>query len=162
MPQRQSFRKLEKRLVGNALPRTTAKTSARMARVGRTSTAPEMQVRRCLSGLGFRYRTKNRDLPGSPDIANRSKKWVVFVHGCFWHQHEGCKAATIPKTNRGFWRAKFAANVSRDARARTLLDEKGFQVKIVWECQTHDFAATRKAVGRFSSPLSTRRGSQKR
>jgi DNA mismatch endonuclease Vsr len=162
MPQRQSFRKLEKRLVGDAVPRTTAETSARMVRVRRAGTAPEMQVRHYLSGLGIRYRTKNRDLPGSPDLANRSKKWAVFVNGCFWHQHEGCKAATIPKTNKGFWRAKFAANVSRDARARALLEEKGFAVKTLWECQTHDFAATRKAVGRFFSPSSTRRGSQKR
>jgi DNA mismatch endonuclease, patch repair protein len=162
MLQRQSFRKLEKRLVGDALPATTAKTSARMARVRRAGTAPEMLVRRYLSGLGIRYRTKNRDLPGSPDLANRSKKWAVFVHGCFWHHHEGCKAATIPKTNKGFWRAKFAVNASRDARARALLEKKGFQVKTVWECQTHDFASTRKAVGRPFSPSSTRRGSQKR
>jgi DNA mismatch endonuclease, patch repair protein len=152
MPKFQSFKKLEKRLVGNALPRTTAKTSARMARVRRTGTAPEVQVRRYLSSLGIRYRTRNRDLPGAPDLANRSKKWALFVHGCFWHQHENCKSATIPKTNQSFWRAKFAANGIRDARARQLLANMGFSVETVWECQTRDFATIGKALAQLGHP----------
>jgi DNA mismatch endonuclease (patch repair protein) len=149
MPKLQSFKKLEKRLVGDALPRTTAKTSARMALVRRAGTAPEVQVRRYLSSLGIRYRTRNRDLPGAPDLANRSKKWAVFVHGCFWHQHENCKSAMIPKTNQSFWRAKFDANRMRDARARRRLKSMGYSVKTVWECQTRGFAKIGKAVGRL-------------
>jgi DNA mismatch endonuclease (patch repair protein) len=149
MSKLQSFKKLERRLVRDGLPRTTAKTSARMARVRRAGTDPEIQVRRYLSSLGIRYRTRNRDLPGAPDLANRSKKWAVFVHGCFWHQHEDCKSATIPKTNQSFWRAKFSANRIRDARACQLLENMGYSVKIIWECQTRGFATIGKAVGRL-------------
>lgn len=149
MPRLQAFKKIERRLVGDEQPRTTAKTSARMARVRRGGTKPELRVRRYLSSLGIRYRTKNRDLPGSPDLANRSKKLAVFVHGCFWHRHEHCKAATIPKANSAFWRSKFAANVSRDARARERLETMGYTVKTVWECQTGDFEAIREAIGRL-------------
>ena len=149
MPKLQSFKKLEKRLVGDALLRTTAKTSARMGHVRRAGTIPEVQVRRYLSSLGIRYRTKNRDLPGAPDLANRSKKWAVFVHGCFWHQHEKCKSATMPKTNQGFWRAKFTANRIRDARAYELLENMGYSVTTIWECQTRGFATIGKAVGRL-------------
>src|ERR1700733_5102765 len=128
MPKLQSFKKLEKRLVRDASPRTTAKISARMGRVRRAGTAPEVQVRRYLSSLGIRYRTRNRDLPGAPDLANRSKKWAMFVHGCFWHRHEKCKSATMPKTNQSFWRAKIAANRMRDARACQLLKNMGYSV----------------------------------
>jgi DNA mismatch endonuclease (patch repair protein) len=149
MPKLQSFKKLEKRLVGGALPRTTAKISARMARVRRAGTAPELQVRRYLCSLGIRYRTRNRDLPGAPDLANRSKKWALFVHGCFWHQHPQCKSSTMPKTNQTFWRAKFTANRIRDARACKLLENMGYSVKTIWECQTRDFAMIGQAVGRL-------------
>jgi DNA mismatch endonuclease (patch repair protein) len=149
MQKLQSFKKLEKRLVRNARPQTTAKTSARMGRIRRAGTAPEVRVRRYLSSLGIRYRTRNRDLPGAPDLANRSKKWAVFVHGCFWHQHRNCMSATIPKANQSFWRAKFIANRMRDARAGRRLKNMGYSVKTVWECQTRVFAKIGKAVGRL-------------
>src|SRR5688572_15632999 len=90
-------------------------TSARMGLVRQKGTRPELLVRRALSALGHRFRLANRDLPGSPDIANRSRRWAVFVHGCFWHRH-GCKASTTPARNREFWEAKFARNVARDQR----------------------------------------------
>jgi DNA mismatch endonuclease, patch repair protein len=160
MPKLQSFKKLERRLVRDGLPRTTPKTSARMARVRRAGTAPEIQVRRYLSSLGIRYRTRNRDLPGAPDLANRSKRWAVFVHGCFWHQHEQCKAATIPKTNQSFWRAKFTANRKRDARACQLLENMGYSVKIIWECQTRGLATIGKAVGRLPRASKAKRRSR--
>ena len=160
MPKLQSFKKLERRLVRDGLPRTTPKTSARMARVRRAGTAPEIQVRRYLSSLGIRYRTRNRDLPGAPDLANRSKKWALFVHGCFWHQHEQCKSSTMPKTNQMFWRAKFTANRIRDARACKLLESMGYSVKTVWECQTHGFATIRKAVGRLPQASKVKRRSR--
>jgi DNA mismatch endonuclease Vsr len=74
-------------------------------------------------------------LPGSPDFANVSKCWTVFVNGCFWHHHTNCKRATIPRNNEAFWRSKFKANRSRDARAVTELRRRGFRVIILWECQ---------------------------
>jgi DNA mismatch endonuclease, patch repair protein len=152
MPKFQSFKKMERRLVGDTPPRTTAEISARMARIRRAGTTPELRVRRYLSSRGIRYRTKNRDLPGAPDLANRSRKWAIFVHGCFWHQHAECKSATIPKSNQGFWRAKFTANTIRDASARGLLEGMGYTVKTVWECETVNVAGIRRAVGRLSPP----------
>ena len=115
---------------------TDAKTSARMGRIRQSDTEAELAVRQCLHSLGLRYRVRNRDLPGSPDIANRTRKWVVFVHGCFWHQHSGCRRATFPKRNRHFWRSKFKANVLRDARCRDELEAYAYRVIVVWECET--------------------------
>src|SRR5689334_5614430 len=96
--------------------RTDPATSKRMARIRQRDTAAEQLVRKCLKKLGLRFRTENRDLPGSPDIANRFEHWAILVHGCFWHAHEGCPKATVPKRNRPFWLAKFAANRARDRR----------------------------------------------
>lgn len=115
---------------------TDAATSRRMADVRQKDTTPELAVRRALTMLGLRYRVRNRDLPGSPDIANRTRKWAVFVHGCFWHRHPGCVRSTTPKRNRAFWKKKFEANVARDARAVAALRERGFRVVTVWECET--------------------------
>lgn len=113
-------------------------TSARMARVGQRGTKPELIVRQVLSALGYRYRVQNRDLPGAPDIANRSRGWAIFVHGCFWHRHRGCKKTTTPKRNRAFWVAKFERNVARDKRVTRSLRREGFRVITVWECETAD------------------------
>lgn len=113
-------------------------TSERMGRVRQKGTKPEQAVRTILTMLGLRYRLDNRDLPGSPDIANRSRGWVVFVHGCYWHRHKGCRLATTPTRNRDFWVAKFEANVKRDARVRRQLQALGYRVVTVWECQTRD------------------------
>lgn len=110
-------------------------TSARMRGVRQRGTRPELLVRRSLASLGQRYRLNNRDLPGSPDIANRTKRWAVFVHGCFWHRH-GCKATTTPTRNRAFWEAKFARNIARDERIARELGALGYSVIIIWECQT--------------------------
>jgi DNA mismatch endonuclease (patch repair protein) len=111
------------------------KTSARMGRIRQRDTKPEMAVRQLMSALGLRYRTRNRDLPGSPDIANRCRRWVTFVHGCYWHGHPGCRLATIPKRNREFWLAKFANNRVRDARAIRALRRSGFRVITIWQCE---------------------------
>jgi DNA mismatch endonuclease, patch repair protein len=110
-------------------------TSTRMAKVRQNATRPERVVRQILSALGQRYRLENRDLPGSPDLANRSRKWAIFVHGCFWHRH-GCKASSTPAHNREFWQAKFLRNVERDARAVAALQARGYTVIVIWECQT--------------------------
>ena len=110
-------------------------TSARMALVRQRGTAPELVVRGLLTALGHRFRLRNRDLPGSPDIANRRQRWAVFVHGCFWHRH-GCKATTTPLNNRAFWEAKFERNKARDERTQAELEALGYTVLVVWECET--------------------------
>lgn len=112
-----------------------AATSQRLARIRQRGTSAELFVRRILASLGLRYRTENRDLPGSPDLANRTRRWAVFVHGCYWHAHEGCVRATVPKRNRAFWEAKFVANRARDTRALLALRRRGFQAVVVWECE---------------------------
>jgi DNA mismatch endonuclease (patch repair protein) len=117
---------------------TDTKTSQRLARIRQSGTAPELAVRRVAYELGLRYRVSNRDLPGSPDLANRTKRWAMFVHGCFWHHHEGCTRATVPKRNRTFWVEKFEANKRRDAARRDELLRMGFDVLTLWECQTQD------------------------
>lgn len=107
-----------------------------MRRVRQKNTAPELHVRRALNRLGLRFRLENRDLPGSPDFANRKHRWAIFVHGCFWHRHEGCPRTTTPKRNRAFWKEKFAANQIRDRQAIVRLEQAGFQTLVIWECET--------------------------
>lgn len=107
-----------------------------MKRVRRDSTSPELLVRRWLHARGFRFRINQRGLPGRPDIVLRKYGAVVFVHGCFWHAHEGCRYATVPTTRRDFWTAKFEANRERDARKEVELRNAGWRVAVVWECAT--------------------------
>lgn len=126
-------------------------TSLRMRGVRQKGTRPELVVRRALSAMGRRYRLNNRDLEGSPDVANRAQRWVVFVHGCFWHRH-GCKASSTPTRNREFWEAKFARNVERDSLAAAALRERGYTVVVIWECET------KRDVGALSSRLSAELG----
>jgi DNA mismatch endonuclease Vsr len=112
-----------------------SKTSERLARQRQLSTQVELSVGRKLRAFGVRYRKNVKALPGSPDFANASKRWVVFVNGCFWHHHTNCRRATIPRNNEEFWRSKFEANRARDSRAVRELRHRGFKVMIVWECQ---------------------------
>lgn len=119
-------------------------TSKRLGRIRQHGTSAELTVRRLLHTLGHRFRVHNRDLPGSPDIANRSRKWAVFVHGCFWHRHPDCKRTTTPSRNREFWLQKFAANVARDARVQGALHEQGYRVIVVWECHLEDVKRLKK------------------
>ncbi len=97
-------------------------------------TRPELALRSALFAAGLRYRLHQRGLPGSPDLVFPKYRAALFVHGCFWHRHDGCRYATSPKTNSDFWRLKFEGNVSRDARNVALLGEQGWRVAIVWEC----------------------------
>lgn len=132
----QPFKRVERKLAGSAALRTDAETSARMGRVRQRDTGPELLVRRACRSLGLHYRTRNRDLPGSPDLANRTRRWALFVHGCYWHRHEGCPKATTPRRNSEFWKAKFAANVERDRAALMELRSRGYRVLTIWECET--------------------------
>lgn len=108
-----------------------------MAAVRNADTSPELRVRKFLHAAGYRFRLHRGDLPGTPDIVMPGRKLAVFVHGCFWHRHEGCPRATMPKTRVSFWRAKFKANVRRDKSSRAALEALGWRLVVVWECQTH-------------------------
>ena len=109
-----------------------------MARIGSTDTEPELAVRKLLHGLGYRYRLHLRGLPGTPDICFPSRKKVIFVHGCFWHRHEGCRRTTTPKTRTSFWEDKFRKNVVRDRATLVDLNGLGWSTMVVWECETRD------------------------
>ena len=126
-------------------------TSARMGRVRQKGTKPELIVRGLIYELGHRYRVENRDLPGSPDIANRTRGWAVFVHGCYWHRHAGCVKATTPRRNRAFWEDKFRANVERDRRALRALRREGYRTLVVWECQCEREQVLRRRLERWLS-----------
>ncbi len=128
-----------------------AARSALMGRVRQRGTKPETEVATALRSLGASYRSNVKTLPGSPDFANKSKKWAVFVHGCFWHRHTGCHRATTPTNNREFWLEKFATNRRRDAKSIRALRAMGYRVVIVWECDANSSA------GRLSKILETRR-----
>lgn len=105
-----------------------------MSSVGQRNTGPEMRLRRTLHRAGVRYRLHDRKLPGSPDLVLRRFNAVIFVHGCFWHNHKGCKFSTKPSSRKEFWRQKFEANKRRDARNCEALLTQGWRVLIVWEC----------------------------
>jgi DNA mismatch endonuclease, patch repair protein len=109
--------------------------SALMARIRGVNTSPELAVRRFLHGRGFRFRLHLRKLPGRPDIVLPKLHTAIFVHGCFWHRHPGCKKATTPSTRKAFWKAKFEANVERDKRKVAELRDRGWTVITVWECE---------------------------
>lgn len=115
-------------------------TSVRMAGIRQRNTDIERQVSTILRRLGLRYRKNVKGLPGSPDFANRTRGWAVFVNGCFWHHHTGCRRATIPKTNTEFWCKKFRGNRHRDAKAIRSLRSRGYRVLVVWECQADRIA----------------------
>jgi DNA mismatch endonuclease (patch repair protein) len=121
-----------------ASTRTDPATSRRMARIRRRDTSAERLVCKGLRRLGLRFGTRNGDLPGSPDIANRSRRWAVFVHGCFWHAHPRCAKATVPKRNRSFWLDKFTDNRSRDRRVIRALRAKGYRALVIWQCEAED------------------------
>jgi DNA mismatch endonuclease Vsr len=114
---------------------TDAVTSARMKRVRRHGTDLELIVRRYLWHRGLRFSVQNWELPGSPDIANRKRRWAVFVHGCYWHGHRRCQLGRAPKTNQEFWAAKVRDNRRRDAAKVKQLLALGFVVVTVWGCR---------------------------
>jgi len=105
-----------------------------MSRIRGKNTTPEVRLRKLLHAAGYRFRLHVRNLPGKPDIVLRKYKTAIFVHGCFWHRHEGCAGATMPKTRTEFWAAKFQETVQRDQRKREELEKAGWRVITVWEC----------------------------
>ena len=115
-----------------------------MSRVGSRNTKPELIARSLLHNLGYRFTVNgphNKKLPGKPDIVLPKYRTVVFVHGCFWHRHPNCKIATTPKSNQDYWLPKFSKNVERDRRNQKTLQEEGWNVVVVWECELKDLEA---------------------
>ncbi|WP_324780547.1 very short patch repair endonuclease [Thiobacillus sedimenti] len=128
---------------------STEERSRRMALVRSTDTGPEMRVRRLLHGMGYRYRLHRRDLPGTPDLVFPGRRAVVLVHGCFWHRHEGCALARLPKSRKEFWVPKLEGNKARDARKVAALQDAGWRVFVVWECETKNLDALAVRLRRF-------------
>ena len=120
-----------------------------MRAVKRRDTTPEMAVRRFLHSRGFRFRVDDRRLPGSPDVVLKKFGTVVFVHGCFWHRHLDCRKASTPKSRAEFWTEKFVRNVARDAANERRLKEAGWEVIVVWECETKTDEAMEGALRRL-------------
>jgi len=110
-----------------------------MSRIKAKNTKPEMLVRKFLHANGFRYRLHVKDLPGKPDIVLPKYKTVIFVHGCFWHGHEGCKYYVVPKTKTEWWLNKINGNIVNDKKAITILKKMGWKVINVWECELKTF-----------------------
>jgi len=109
--------------------------SAIMAAVRSSNTTPERIVRSALHRLGYRYRLHDRHLPGKPDLSFPSRRVALFVHGCFWHRHPGCRRASTPVARQNYWLAKFERNVTRDSKTQQTLEQQGWRVIVVWECQ---------------------------
>lgn len=115
-----------------------------MAAVRSKNTKPEIAVRKLLHAAGYRFRLHSKDLPGSPDIVLPKLKTVVFVNGCFWHRHQGCRFAAVPATRSDFWIHKFEENVQRDKRNYDLLRTLGWRVIVIWECEISSISDIRK------------------
>jgi DNA mismatch endonuclease (patch repair protein) len=120
-----------------------------MARIRSKNTKPEVLTRSAVQALGLRFRNHVEDLPGKPDLANKTRKWAIFVHGCFWHSHAGCRLASSPKSNTGYWTEKLARNKARDADKIAALEAAGFRVLVIWECDVRDLGRLNKALGAF-------------
>lgn len=117
-----------------------------MSRIRGKDTSPERTVRSLLHRLGFRFRLHQRSLPGTPDIVLARYRTAIFVHGCFWHRHEKCRFAYSPKSRRAFWTAKFRDNQKRDARLLQELENTGWHVLVVWECELRSAAQLSKRL----------------
>ena len=131
---------------------STEERSRIMSRIRSMDTKPEMAVRRILHGLGYRYRLHRSDLPGRPDLTFPSRRKVIFVNGCFWHNHQGCEMARIPSSNRDYWQTKFEKNRSRDKRNLALLKRVGWTPFTIWECELSKPAAlTEKMIAFLES-----------
>jgi DNA mismatch endonuclease (patch repair protein) len=128
---------------------TPEQRSVRMSRVRGQDTKPEMAVRRALHALGFRFRLHDKRLPGRPDLVFPGRGKVVFVHGCFWHRHEGCTLARLPKSRLEFWIPKLEANRARDAAKLAALSEAGWRATVIWECELKDMKRAAERLARF-------------
>lgn len=133
---------------------SVARRSANMGRIRSRNTKPEMLVRRMLHRFGYRYSVHVKDLPGKPDLVFTARRKVIFVHGCFWHQHDrkACSDSRKPKSNTEYWTRKLDRNVMRDAEHLETLREKGWDALVIWDCETADEEALRGRLAEFLGP----------
>jgi DNA mismatch endonuclease (patch repair protein) len=131
---------------------TPSARSHLMSRIRRADTKPELVVRSALHQLGYRFRTQLKGVPGRPDVAFPARRIAIFVHGCFWHQHPGCRHARVPATRTEFWHAKFRRNRERDARLQAQAEAMGWRALVIWECETVDLDALIKRLTDFLGP----------
>jgi DNA mismatch endonuclease (patch repair protein) len=144
LPLLQAFRR---KMIPTMRVPTTPQRSRMMASIRGKNTRPERVLRSRLFAKGLRYRLHVRGLPGSPDLVFPKHRAVIFVHGCFWHRHNGCRYTTSPKSNEDFWRQKFEANIARDRRHAQMLQARGWRLAVVWECALkHSIEQTVQAV----------------
>jgi len=129
-------------------PLTPAERSERMSRIRSSDTKPEMEVRRLIHKMGYRYGLHSKDLPGHPDLVFRRRGKVIFVHGCFWHQH-GCRQYRMPKSRLEFWLPKLENNIKRDKIELEQLLKAGWETMIIWECQLKNMGEVRDRVMSF-------------
>lgn len=130
---------------------TKVSRSENMRRIQSKDTKPELIVRRLVFSMGYRYRLHRKDIPGKPDLAFLGRKKVIFVHGCFWHQHSSpsCKIAHLPKTNLSYWLPKLERNKRRDLNNEQALSDMDWKYLIVWECETKDNSLVQKKISKF-------------
>lgn len=117
---------------------TPERRSWNMSRIRGKDTRPEIIVRSLLHRLGYRFRLNRKDIPGKPDIVLPKHQTAIYVHGCYWHRHQGCHLAYTPKSNLDFWKKKFIRNVERDAEVRQSLNGTSWKQLVIWECETRD------------------------
>lgn len=132
------------------------KRSALMARVRDKHSKPELVVRRMAHSLGYRFRLHRKDLPGTPDLVFPKSRKAIFVHGCFWHRHKACSRTTNPKTRSRYWADKFETNIKRDAIKERNLRTLGWDILVIWECQTFNIENLAKRIDEFCSRPSLR------
>jgi DNA mismatch endonuclease (patch repair protein) len=123
--------------------------SANMARIRSKDTHPELVLRSLIHGLGYRFRLHRKDLPGTPDIVFPGRRKIIFAHGCFWHQHTGCREGRIPGSRLDYWEPKLKRNQIRDTTNQARLKEQGWDVLVVWECELNDLKSLTKTLRGF-------------
>lgn len=128
------------------------KRSWNMSRIKGKDTKPELIVRSLLHSMGYRYRLHQKNLPGKPDLVFKKFRTVIFVHGCFWHRHKGCKFAYDPKSRQEFWQRKFTGNEVRDKKNRSALEKLGWKVWVIWECEVNNIEKLKRKVSAFLPP----------
>lgn len=128
---------------------SSERRSENMRRIRSKDTTPELILRRLIYKLGYRYRLHRRDLPGRPDIVFPGRRSLIFVHGCFWHQHVGCRDGKVPGSRLDYWAPKLAKNQARDIANKALLEERGWKVLVVWECDLNELSALTERVRQF-------------
>jgi DNA mismatch endonuclease (patch repair protein) len=130
---------------------TSERRSANMRAIRSQDMKPELRVRRIAHAMGYRFRLHRRDLPGKPDLVFSSRQKAIFVHGCFWHQHAECTDGHLPQSNSGYWGPKLMKNKERDTNHIAKLKNGGWEVLIIWECETEDKLRLQSQIGDFLS-----------